>query len=239
MTGGAGAPPGTEAGPPVWPAPPGGPGTFRSVAREAEVTLEIRRSRFIARVAPVAGREAAEAWLEAARARHPRATHNVPAFIAGFRGEWRWCSDAGEPAGTAGKPALEVLERAGLVQVAVLITRYFGGVKLGAPGLVRAYAGACTAAIEAAGIVTFHRGRRGRLELPYPAYGAVRAWLEERGVAVLGETYAAGVTLELWVPEELEAEVPRQAAERSAGRAAWHPEGWEYRAAGTPMASGS
>ncbi|ADU51171.1 Uncharacterized protein family UPF0029, Impact, N-terminal protein [Thermaerobacter marianensis DSM 12885] len=230
-TGGAGTPGERLPAPPVWPAAPGDPPGFRSVAREAEVELEIRRSRFIARVAPVRGREAAEAWLEAARARHPRATHNVPAFVAGFRGEWRWCSDAGEPAGTAGRPILEVLERAGLVQVAVLVTRYFGGIKLGAAGLVRAYAGACAAAVEAAGPATFRRGRRGRLVLPYAVYGPLRAWLDGQGVMVLDEGFAAQVALELWVPEELEARVPAEAAERSAGAARWEPGSWEYRAA--------
>ncbi|QIA27005.1 DUF1949 domain-containing protein [Thermaerobacter sp. PB12/4term] len=230
MTGRGAAVPG-PGGTPTWPATAADPPAFRSVTREAEVELEIRRSRFIARVAPVAGREGAEAWLEEARARHPRATHNVPAFIAGFRGEWRWCSDAGEPSGTAGRPVLEVLERAGLVQVAVLVTRYFGGVKLGAAGLVRAYAGACAAAVQAAGPVTYRRGRRGRLELPYAAYGPVRAWLEEQAIAILDESFDTGVSLDLWVPEDLEAQVPAQARERSAGQASWQPGPWEYRAA--------
>ena len=216
---------------PVWPAPAGGPSAFRSVRREAEVGLAIRRSRFVAHVAPVDGVAEARAWLEAARALHPRATHQVPAFVAGFRGEERWCSDGGEPPGTAGRPVLEVLERQGVVQVAVLVARYFGGTKLGAAGLVRAYADACAAGLREAGLVTFRRGRRGRVVAPYATYGPLRAWLQGRGVRVLAEGFGVHVTLELWVPEDQVAALATEVADRSAGAARWEPGPWEYRAA--------
>ena len=226
----AGRAPGAPTGPEVAaPAPPAGPESFRSLAREAEVELEIRRSRFIARAAPVFGREAAEAWIAATSARHPRATHNVPAYVAGLQGQWRWCSDAGEPAGTAGRPVLEVLEREGLTQVAVVVTRYFGGVKLGAAGLVRAYARACAEAVAAARPVLYRRGQRGRLRLSYGLYGTVRALLEGAGARVLAEDFGPEVEVEAWVPEGRVEALARQLADRTAGAIGWPGGPWEYR----------
>ncbi|HEY8393671.1 MAG TPA: YigZ family protein [Thermaerobacter sp.] len=202
---------------------------YRTVARPAVVETVIRRSRFITHVQPVSSREEAEAWIAEVAARHARATHNVPAYIVGLRGELRWCSDAGEPAGTAGRPVLEVLEREGLTQVAVVVTRYFGGVKLGAAGLVRAYAACCAAGVAAARPGTCVRGRRLVLHVPYGHYGAVRHALDGGAALVLDERFAEQATLQVWVPETRAAELYDRLVELSAGAVRPEETGYEYR----------
>lgn len=207
-------------------------GTYRSLAREAEVELVIRRSRFVARARPVSGEAEATAWIAERASRHRDATHNVPAYIVGLHGEKRWCSDAGEPAGTAGRPALEVLEREGLTQVAVLISRYFGGTKLGAAGLARAYAAACAAAVEAARPCLYQRGQRARLQVSYAAYGQVRRLLTDHGAVILEERFETEVIADVWVPGSTVDSLARRLADRTAGAVVWPGGPWEHRPLG-------
>jgi uncharacterized YigZ family protein len=123
---------------------------YASVAREAEEEQIIEKSRFIACARPVRDRAEAEAFFAARRTLHRAATHNVPAFVLGAGSESQWASDDGEPQGTAGAPILRLLTAEGLTNVALVVTRYFGGVKLGTGGLARAYAGSARLALEAA-----------------------------------------------------------------------------------------
>ncbi|MDR2355784.1 MAG: YigZ family protein [Clostridiales Family XIII bacterium] len=123
-----------------------------SVLCEAERERIIEKSRFIACVRPVRDRAAAEAFFAARRTLHRGAAHNVPVFVIGEKGALQWASDDGEPQGTSGAPILRLLLAEGLTDVALLVTRYFGGVKLGTGGLARAYAGVARLAVEAAGI---------------------------------------------------------------------------------------
>ncbi len=118
--------------------------------REAEAETEVRRSRFIARAAPVTSREEALAFVERARADHPEARHHCWAYVIGAPGRATSAAmnDDGEPSGTAGRPILGVIEHKGIGDLAVVVIRYFGGVKLGAGGLVRAYAGAAEAVLS-------------------------------------------------------------------------------------------
>lgn len=124
---------------------------YRTVRRDASAELIIEKSRFIARITPASCREEAEAFFGEVKKEHRGATHNVPAMILGNKGELQWASDDGEPQGTSGLPVLQMLAAEGLTNVAAMVTRYFGGVKLGTGGLVRAYAAAAKAALEAAG----------------------------------------------------------------------------------------
>jgi uncharacterized YigZ family protein len=125
---------------------------YATAAREAEKEQVIEKSRFIACVRPVRDRAEAEAFFAARRALHRAATHNVPAFVLGEKGGLQWASDDGEPQGTAGAPILRLLIAEGLTNVAMTVTRYFGGVKLGTGGLVRAYTGVARLATEEAGV---------------------------------------------------------------------------------------
>lgn len=104
---------------------------YRTVAREAEITLIEKKSKFIARIKPVQTREEAEGFIEEVRKEHWSATHNVPAYIIGINQEIQKYSDDNEPSGTAGLPVLEVLKAHDLVNTAVVVTRYFGGTLLG------------------------------------------------------------------------------------------------------------
>ncbi|MDR0569615.1 MAG: IMPACT family protein [Clostridiales Family XIII bacterium] len=124
---------------------------YKTVFREAVAEQVIERSKFIACARPVESREEAEAFIAGRRALFKDATHNVPAFIVGEKNRLQWASDDGEPQGTSGAPIAQLLDAEGLTNVAVVVTRYFGGVKLGTGGLVRAYTGAARRAVEEAG----------------------------------------------------------------------------------------
>ncbi len=126
---------------------------MRTIKRSGVCELEIRRSRFICALARVATEEEAQAFIAERRRAHREATHNCTAYVVGERGETTRNSDDGEPPGTAGPPMLEVLTRRELTNVAAVVTRYFGGVKLGAGGLVRAYGQAVAEAVDAVGVV--------------------------------------------------------------------------------------
>jgi uncharacterized YigZ family protein len=160
---------------------------MRTIKQPGVHELEIRRSRFICALARVVTEEEAQAFIAARRRAHRDATHNCTAYILGEHGDITRNSDDGEPSGTAGLPMLEVLGRRGLTGVAAVVTRYFGGVKLGAGGLVRAYGQAVAETIDAVGVVerrpivtvtvAVGHERAGRLQRdlhasPYPPSGA-------------------------------------------------------------------
>jgi uncharacterized YigZ family protein len=176
-------------------------------AGDASAWLEVKRSRFLATVTRVHTEAAARAVVEAARREHWDARHHCSAFVLGPRGEIARSSDDGEPAGTAGAPMLEVLRGAadgrGVSDVVAVVTRWFGGVLLGAGGLVRAYGDAVRAALEVSGTV-----ERRLLVLSSVTVGhAVAARLENdlrnRGVVVHDVAYGAAVTLTLATPPGL------------------------------------
>jgi len=123
---------------------------YETVSIEAEREIIIKRSRFIGRARPVSTEEEAISFVNEVRKNHYTATHNCFAYVIGDQDEVQKQSDDGEPGGTAGRPMLEVIKSRGLKYVAIVVTRYFGGVKLGASGLVRAYSDGAVAGIEAA-----------------------------------------------------------------------------------------
>lgn len=127
--------------------------TYKSVSGKVETELIVKKSRFISRVFPVYNEADAEQIVGDIKELHRDATHNVFAWQVGINKTVQRCSDDGEPSGTAGRPVLEVIKQNELVNVLVVITRYFGGIKLGAGGLIRAYSQAAREGIEKAGIV--------------------------------------------------------------------------------------
>lgn len=124
---------------------------YTTIAQDARVEQIIERSRFIAQIKRVASKEEADAFIESVRAEYRDATHNVPAFVIGDKMQLQWASDDGEPQGTAGAPIVQMLVKEGITNVLVVVTRYFGGIKLGTGGLVRAYTSSASLALEAAG----------------------------------------------------------------------------------------
>lgn len=131
----------------------------------AEQTIE--KSRFIAYVSPAKSREEAESFIAEIRAKHRDATHNVPAMVIGDKMQIQWGSDDGEPGGTAGTPMAQLLAKEGITDVAVVVTRYFGGIKLGPGGLVRAYTSSCKLGLEAAGICEIREMTAVNAEIEY------------------------------------------------------------------------
>lgn len=138
-----------------------------------DVELEIKRSRFLTRLRRVETEEAARAVVEDRRSAHFDARHHCSAFVLGPDGRTARSSDDGEPAGTAGVPMLQVLQKNGLTDVVAVVSRYFGGIKLGAGGLVRAYSEAVAAGIAAAGVREVRLCRVLRVDVGFAAAGGV------------------------------------------------------------------
>ncbi|MFD4468813.1 IMPACT family protein [Rhodococcus sp. NPDC058505] len=166
---------------------------------DVEVETEVKHSRFLAVLRRVDGPQAAQEFLDEQRRRYHDARHHCWAYIAGDEPAQRAerSGDDGEPGGTAGVPMLQVLRARDLVGVAAVVTRYFGGVKLGAGGLVRAYSGAVAAAVDAASLVGRERRHLLAVDVGHDIAGRVEADLRGRGVPVVGTAYGAVVTLTL------------------------------------------
>jgi len=159
----------------------------------------IKKSRFIGHGAPVASEEEALALLKEIRARHRDASHNCFAYIIGANQGIMRYSDDGEPGGTAGLPIIEVLKARVLTDCLVVVTRYWGGILLGAAGLTRAYAQGASQAVEAAGEALMEPTAVYMLEIPYPLLGRVEYYLKTARCAEVGREYAESITLELRV----------------------------------------
>ena len=175
--------------------------SYTTIEGRAVAEIEEKKSRFIASLAHVETEEEALAFLEEIRAANRMARHNVYAYIlreggAGAAGRVRY-SDDGEPQKTAGLPTLEVLQHAGLTDVACVVTRYFGGVLLGTGGLVRAYTQATQAGIDAAQLVVVSRCVDLRIRIAYPRYELLMHLAADHGAKVLSSDFADAVTLHL------------------------------------------
>lgn len=177
-----------------------------TIAAPVERELVIKKSRFIATVEPVGSVEEADAVIARLRKQWWDARHNCTAMVTGLLGDQARSSDDGEPSGTAGVPMLEVLRRRELTDVVAVVTRYFGGVKLGAGGLVRAYSSAVSEALDLAALVNRQSLTQVTIDVAHADAGRfdnlLRDWVLHHG-ATLGDTrYGASATLEAWVPAE-------------------------------------
>lgn len=169
-----------------------------------ERETEIRKSRFIARVAPVSSRDEVKAWLEQAHKDHPDARHICWAYQIGRPGAAAEAAmnDDGEPSGTAGKPILGVIQHKDMGDVLVMVIRYFGGIKLGAGGLVRAYAGATEAVLSAVGRDIQQPMSQVTVTTTFANEQPLRHWCEQYSAAVDAVEYGLGVTVKVSLPEE-------------------------------------
>ncbi|WP_203141560.1 YigZ family protein [Marinobacter mangrovi] len=172
-------------------------------AESIEREIDIKKSRFIARVAPVNSREEAMAFLERARADFPDARHHCWAYQIGRPGAATQAAmnDDGEPSGTAGKPILNVIQHKDMGDIMVVVIRYFGGIKLGAGGLVRAYAGATEAVLSEVTRRTQVPVRRLAITLGFALEQPVRHWCEQHEAHVEDVGYGEGVSMQVAVPE--------------------------------------
>ncbi|WP_018752962.1 YigZ family protein [Paenibacillus sanguinis] len=160
---------------------------YKTVRQAGEKEIVIKKSRFIGHVKPVETEADAILFIEEIKKKHWNATHNCSAYMIGERDEIQKQSDDGEPSGTAGKPILEVIRNQGLKNVAIVVTRYFGGIMLGAGGLIRAYTDGAVAAIEAGEAVTQMLHQEVYVELDYTWLGKVENELRSRNIRT-GET---------------------------------------------------
>lgn len=178
---------------------------YRTVAKEATAEQLIEKSRFIAHVKPVETREEAEAFFREIRSLHRNATHNVPAFLLGEKREIQWASDDGEPSGTSGVPVLQMMDKEGITNAAIVITRYFGGIKLGTGGLVRAYTSTAKLGLAAAGICTVQERSVLEVQIGYNHLRALQNSSEDGRFQILEQAFSDSVALRLTVePEDLE-----------------------------------
>lgn len=178
---------------------------YKTLKRQSDKEIVIRKSRFIGCGRPVSTEAEAAAFIEEVRKRHWNANHNCFAYMIGERDECQKMSDDGEPSGTAGKPILDVMKHQGLKNAAIVVTRYFGGIMLGAGGLIRAYADGAVAAIEAAEPVVNVLHRELLVEVDYTWYGKLENELHARGWKVGGTDFTDRVVLTC-LPEEPDAQ---------------------------------
>ncbi len=182
---------------------------------EAQATFVEKRSEFIGHVWPVDSEEAARAHIEAAKKQYHDARHNCWCYII-KDGPVRY-SDDGEPQGTAGQPMLGVFQKEGVTNVCCVVTRYFGGILLGAGGLVRAYTQSAKDALDAAGISVVRRWVDMAVECPYSFFERVKNEVTALSGVVGDVEYAAGVTVHALLPEEQTAAFAARMVELSAG----------------------
>ena len=192
---------------------------YTTVAKEASAEQVIDRSRFIAHIARAYSKEEADAFIAGIRAQYKDATHNVPAFIVGEKSELKWTSDDGEPQGTSGPPMRQMLEREGLTNLVCVVTRYFGGIKLGTGGLVRAYTSSAKLALEAAGKHTVKDVTRMYVTIPYTLLGKLQNLEKSEPFAIDDIIYQDNVTLSLSMDLELEDRIKALLMEISSGNA--------------------
>jgi uncharacterized YigZ family protein len=193
---------------------------MRSIARNGEHELEIQRSRFICSLARVADADQAAAFIAAVRKQHWSANHNCSAFRVGPNAEEQRSSDDGEPAGTAGVPMLEVLIRRELTDTVAVVTRYFGGVKLGSGGLIRAYGRSVAEALDAVGTVRRVPHTSVDVTIDHAEAGRLENELRAAGYRIAAVEYAGEVRITIHVPSDDGVRFDRFIAEHTGGRAA-------------------
>ncbi|WP_276420336.1 YigZ family protein [Lactococcus garvieae] len=160
---------------------------------------EIKKSRFICHLKRVYTEEEARAFISEIKKEHHKANHNCSAFTLGERQEIQRSSDDGEPSGTAGVPMLEILKKREITNVCAVVTRYFGGIKLGAGGLIRAYAGSVGHALDQVGLVKFVTQEQLILTLDYGNYDGLQRFLSAQGLVISESEFLSDVTVKLFV----------------------------------------
>ena len=175
---------------------------FRTIKEDEQVQEEIKKSRFICHAKRVYSEEEARDFITAIKKEHYKATHNCSAFIIGERSEIKRTSDDGEPSGTAGVPMLGVLENHNLTNICVVVTRYFGGIKLGAGGLIRAYAGSVALAVKEIGIIEIKEQAGIQIQMTYAQYQEYGNFLKEHNLVELETNFTDQVETMIFVDKE-------------------------------------
>ncbi|WP_027726381.1 YigZ family protein [Tuberibacillus calidus] len=172
---------------------------YYTVKKPTMVEITIQKSRFIGHVRRISSEEEARSAIEAISKEHWKANHNCYAYVVGEDSGIQKASDNGEPAGTAGVPILEVIKKKNLRDTLIVVTRYFGGIKLGAGGLIRAYSKTASAAISASGIVERLAMKVFAIKIDYSLYGTIENALRETPYLTQNATFTDIVTIEIAV----------------------------------------
>lgn len=170
---------------------------YKTINDKATVQQVINKSKFIANIHPVQSREEAEDFFALIRKEHRLATHNVPAMVIGDKLQLQWASDDGEPQGTSGPPILQLLVSERITNVAVIVTRYYGGIKLGTGGLVRAYTSSAKLALEEAGICGVTEMAILYADISYSDHSKITTVLPEWDAEIISENFTDKVRLEV------------------------------------------
>lgn len=192
---------------------------YRVIYKGGEGEIIEKKSRFIATLCPVESEEEATAFINEMKKKYWDARHNCSAFVIGEHQELTRCSDDGEPAQTAGRPMLEVLLKEGVTNVAVVVTRYFGGVLLGTGGLVRAYQKAVQEGLKASEMIEKRKGFLLYINTDYNGIGKLQYLFGQKEISVLESEYGADVRLTVLVPEERREEIEKAVTEQTCGTA--------------------
>lgn len=175
---------------------------FRTIKEDGQVQEEIKKSRFICHAKRVYSEDEARDFITAIKKEHYKATHNCSAFIVGERSEIKRTNDDGEPSGTAGVPMLGVLENHNLTNVCVVVTRYFGGIKLGAGGLIRAYSGSVALAVKEIGIIEIKEQAGIAIQMSYAQYQEYSNFLREHKLTEIETNFTDQIDTIIYVDKE-------------------------------------
>ncbi len=192
---------------------------YRILMEGGSAEIVEKKSRFIATIAKVDNEEQATAFIEETKKKYWDARHNCSAFVIGEKAQLTRCSDDGEPSGTAGRPMLEILLSEEIRNIAVVVTRYFGGVLLGTGGLVRAYSGALKAGLEVCKIGVMKAGVRVKITTDYTGIGKIQYILAQQGIEPLESEYTDNVCLYVIIPTRLKNVVEKEVTEATSGKA--------------------
>ena len=193
--------------------------SYKILYEEATAEIVEKKSRFIAYLKPVNTEDEAAEFIETIKKKHWDARHNCSAVVIGAKNEFSRCSDDGEPSGTAGKPMLEVLLGEQIHNIAVVVTRYFGGVLLGTGGLVRAYQRAVKEGLAVAKIKEKHPGYQLTIHTDYNGLGKIQYLAEQEGAYLVDTIYAEDVTITLMVISDGRDRFVKKVTETTGGRA--------------------
>ncbi len=201
---------------------------YKTLRRSASDEIIINKSRFIGYAAPCETEAEALAFLQAIRLKHKDATHNCYAYVIGQNAGIMRYSDDGEPGGTAGLPMMEVLKAQGVVNCCVVVTRYFGGVLLGAGGLVRAYTQGAAIALKAAQVAVMEPSQQYLCEVSYPLWDKVQHTLRSLPVQLLTSEFTTAVAFTILIREKDAEEVLGELVRVTDGRCETllEEEGW-------------
>lgn len=172
---------------------------YKSILKEQSYEIEIKKSRFISFLRPCKSENEALEFINSVKEKHSTARHHCYAYIIGEKKEFQRYSDDGEPSGTAGIPMLELLKKRDLSDICVVVVRYFGGILLGANGLVRAYVSACNEAINKSVIVEKKEYGDFEIFIDYNNYGKILNFIEENSYYIYNKSFGKNVVLKLYV----------------------------------------